>query len=312
MKAMGYARTVWDPKHIVVGADLSDGEIGEGGLLAIEQARRVATEAGAHVSVLHSARPDEYWAPAYERFERSLDTTDRNRQGPLYGAVEALCDSGVEAELVVCEERAGQAIVKHVLRTEADMVIVGKRVGRSHDLRRMGSVSAYLARNCPCVVSVLKPGSRAWPECVVAATDRGAVGERVVDVAATLASRAGAALHVIHAIQVGMEAQMQGQDAVDAYLRQEREAVRAEVAEQLKSTGYQDGWDLHAGRSSPTSAVLECEKRLAPDVIVMGTVSRGGIPGLLVGNTAERLLGILDCSLVVVKPVDFVCPVALD
>ena len=59
-------------------------------------------------------------------------------------------------------------------------------------------------------------------------------------------------------------------------------------------------------------AVLEAEKRLAPDVVVLGTISRAGIPGLLVGNTAERLLGILDCSLVVVKPDDFVCPVTLD
>jgi universal stress protein E len=57
---------------------------------------------------------------------------------------------------------------------------------------------------------------------------------------------------------------------------------------------------------------LEAEKRLEPDVVVMGTISRGGIPGLLVGNTAERLLGILDCSLVIVKPHDFVCPVTLE
>jgi universal stress protein E len=42
---------------------------------------------------------------------------------------------------------------------------------------------------------------------------------------------------------------------------------------------------------------------------VMGTISRGGIPGVLVGNTAERLLPRLDCSLLTVKPEDFVCPV---
>ena len=34
----------------------------------------------------------------------------------------------------------------------------------------------------------------------------------------------------------------------------------------------------------------------------MGTVSRGGIPGLLMGNTAERLINRIDCALLAVKP----------
>jgi len=44
----------------------------------------------------------------------------------------------------------------------------------------------------------------------------------------------------------------------------------------------------------------------------MGTISRAGIAGLLVGNTAERLLDQLDCSLLTVKPGDFVSPVGLE
>jgi universal stress protein E len=52
--------------------------------------------------------------------------------------------------------------------------------------------------------------------------------------------------------------------------------------------------------------------RLGSDLIVMGTISRAGIAGLSVGNTAERMLGHLDCSMLTVKPADFVCPVHLD
>jgi nucleotide-binding universal stress UspA family protein len=50
-------------------------------------------------------------------------------------------------------------------------------------------------------------------------------------------------------------------------------------------------------------------KLLRPDLVVMGTVSRGGIPGLLMGNTAERLIDRIDCALLTVKPQDFVCPI---
>jgi nucleotide-binding universal stress UspA family protein len=44
----------------------------------------------------------------------------------------------------------------------------------------------------------------------------------------------------------------------------------------------------------------------------MGTISRGGVAGLLLGNTAERLLSRLDVSLLALKPADFVCPVTFD
>jgi len=46
------------------------------------------------------------------------------------------------------------------------------------------------------------------------------------------------------------------------------------------------------------------------DLVVMGTVSRTGIPGLLIGNTAEVILNNLECSVLAVKPADFATPVS--
>jgi nucleotide-binding universal stress UspA family protein len=44
----------------------------------------------------------------------------------------------------------------------------------------------------------------------------------------------------------------------------------------------------------------------------MGTVSRTGVAGLLIGNTAEKLLQKVNCSVLAVKPDDFSTPVGLD
>jgi nucleotide-binding universal stress UspA family protein len=44
----------------------------------------------------------------------------------------------------------------------------------------------------------------------------------------------------------------------------------------------------------------------------MGTVARTGISGLLIGNTAERLLQQLKCSILAIKPEEFTSPVKLD
>ena len=47
------------------------------------------------------------------------------------------------------------------------------------------------------------------------------------------------------------------------------------------------------------------------DVIVLGTVCRTGVPGLSIGNTAERVPRQADCSVLTVKPEGFVTPVTV-
>jgi universal stress protein E len=37
--------------------------------------------------------------------------------------------------------------------------------------------------------------------------------------------------------------------------------------------------------------------------------AKGGIRGIMIGDTAERLLREVGCSVLAVKPPDFVCPV---
>jgi hypothetical protein len=41
----------------------------------------------------------------------------------------------------------------------------------------------------------------------------------------------------------------------------------------------------------------------------LSTVSRSGIGGMLLGNTAEKVLATRDCSILTVKPDDFVSPI---
>jgi len=47
-------------------------------------------------------------------------------------------------------------------------------------------------------------------------------------------------------------------------------------------------------------------------LLVMGTMARSGIPGLVIGNTAEDVLRRAVCSVVAVKPEGFVAPVSVD
>lgn len=299
-------------ERIVVGVDLEGDEIGPTARLAIEQARSIAAAAGAHVTLVHSHRDDERWDPATSTFQAVHPQLGEAERHPLERAAAGLREGGIETEVVTSDEGPALAIVRQAIRERADLAIVGKRAMTRHDRRRMGSVSMNVVRHCPCLVSVVKPESSPTPKLIVAATDAGPVGARVVEASLATAGLFDSELHVIHAVQLDMEVQMQGEDAERAFARERRVALDRQVDELASAAGFGGKVEVHAGITTPTRAVLEAVERLAPDLVVMGTISRSGIPGLIVGNSAERLLGLLDCSLLVAKPEGFVCPVALD
>jgi universal stress protein E len=65
-------------------------------------------------------------------------------------------------------------------------------------------------------------------------------------------------------------------------------------------------------RGEPEAVIPQFVVDHGVDLIVMGTVARRGIPGLLIGNTAERILRKRPCSVLPVKPDGFISPVGLD
>jgi nucleotide-binding universal stress UspA family protein len=61
---------------------------------------------------------------------------------------------------------------------------------------------------------------------------------------------------------------------------------------------------------TPWKEIQRLVQQLNADLIVIGTVGRNGIEGLLLGNTAEKVLDHCDCSVLTVKPDGFVSPIA--
>ncbi len=57
--------------------------------------------------------------------------------------------------------------------------------------------------------------------------------------------------------------------------------------------------------------VPEFAEKNRVDLIVMGTVGRTGVRGLIIGNTAEATLNQVQCSVLAVKPPGFETPVQL-
>jgi hypothetical protein len=65
----------------------------------------------------------------------------------------------------------------------------------------------------------------------------------------------------------------------------------------------------HLSWGTPWKEIRRHTETLRADLIVIGTVGRSGIKGLLLGNTAEKVLVSCDRSVLTVKPADFVSPI---
>ena len=290
-------------KRVLVGIDAQSQQVGKTANLALQQAEAIASLTGARVTLLHCLEDKNLGESP-----PSADSRAQQARTLLEKIAEPLVTAGIPCEIEVCEGDASTQVLRLIREKNIDLLIVGKRTQQETDGRPLGSVSLEVIRYAPCLVSVVRPAAKPIPETVVAATDGGPMGDRVLEAAAKIASIHSATLHALHAVQIGMEIQMEGTEAERQFVAEQRESVRQSARMAAERAGFSGRLEVHAGVSTPDQAVSEAVERLKPDVVVLGTVSRTGIPGILVGNTAEQLLSSLDCSLLVEKPEDFIAP----
>ena len=65
----------------------------------------------------------------------------------------------------------------------------------------------------------------------------------------------------------------------------------------------------HLRQGEPGEIIPVLISEMEADLIVMGTVARSGIPGFVIGNTAEDILDQVTCSVLAVKPPGFISTV---
>ena len=300
-------------ERILAAVDLGpDGDaITRGSAKAVERAVWIAKRVGASLVLVHSEKPDEYWDAQRDAFvDGHGQRAERKRE--LARVLDGVREQGVDARVVLRAESAWLAIVHEVLRSNVDLVVAGKRTDVESDDRKLGTVAHKLLRQCPCSVWLEDPRDDHDPRVILAATDLSTVGDRAVRLAAWVADAFAAELHVVHAFSFTMEIQLEGGDARRAWEHDRRADAIRRIERVLSDTPLAGAATLHVGLTSPAQAILEGVRALDPGLVVMGTVSRGGIPGLLMGNTAERMFDRIDCALLTVKPDDFVSPLPPD
>lgn len=242
----------------------------------------------------------------------------------------------IEIQTSVLQGTPFLEIIHAVQRNGHDLVIKTPETRDWLD-RLIGSDDMNLLRKCPCPIWLIKPQTPKPYRRILAAVDvretyppdelesRAALNREVLEMASSLALAEFAELHIVHVWDAIGESMMRGvfistsEHEITAYVEQVKR--RAEVCldtliNDLTGALGQDALSylklqthLVKGRARKEIPVLA--KQIEANLIVMGTVARTGIPGFIMGNTAETILNQIECSVFAIKPRNFVTPVTL-
>ncbi len=213
-------------------------------------------------------------------------------------------------------------IIQHVHRYSFDLVIRAAEGKGRLKQKLFGTTTLHLMRKCPCPLWVLKPSGKIPYRKILAAVDpiepdsvKDNLNRKVMELAASMAEIEKADLHIAHVWDVFGESLLlkrggMAQRDVEAMVAEEKEEHQRALEDLIRQHPVNGiRMKSHLLRGNPGDVIPEFASKRDIDLVVMGTVSRHGIAGLLIGNTAEQVIQRVDASVLTVKPLGFVTPV---
>ncbi len=239
-------------------------------------------------------------------------------------------DIARNAEVRVLDGVPFVEIIREAVRSGCELIIkVSDREGGSRN-RSFGSTDMHLMRKSPLPVWTINAGRKDTARRVLVAVDplsmddeARALQRKTLRVAAELAEATNAQLLILSTWELVGEESMRNSpflkidDArIDSLLEEtdfkarNAQALLARWFEQELPYASVPRW--HVVKGSARQVIPSFVESHDIELLVMGSVAQAGIPGLLIGSTAEAVLGDVNCSVLTVKPDGFISPIALD
>jgi nucleotide-binding universal stress UspA family protein len=262
----------------------------------------------------------------------------KNSRLYLHEFLHPLEQSGIQIQTEVLVGKPYIEIIKKVLRDRHDLVIIpAHREKKSPEQRLLHTTTIKLLRQCPCPVWVMRssPGDRY--KRILAAVDPDEhdyenehLNMKIMNVASTTARLEQSELHVVHAWSIFGERALKMDfgsasgrfhfhglaswvspeefDKIVDNIRDEHQKSLDHLLNRCDLKGLNVKVHLEKGEAGNLIPELTAKEKI--DLIVMGTHSRSGAAGFLIGNTSEKIMHHVECSVMTVKPDQFVAVIA--
>ena len=239
-------------------------------------------------------------------------------------------DIARNAEVKILDGVPFVEVVREAVRSGCELIIkVSDRESVSRN-RSFGSTDMHLMRKSPLPVWTINAARKDTARRILATVDPLAMNSearelqrKTLRIAGELAEATNAALAVLSTWELVGEESMRKSpflkidDArIDSLL--EETDYRARNAQSLlarwfeRELPYAPIPQWHVIKGSAREVIPSFVESHDIELLVMGSVAQAGIPGLLIGSTAESVLGDISCSVLTVKPDGFISPIALD
>ena len=196
----------------------------------------------------------------------------------------------------------------------ADLLVMGAK-GSKDEPGRIGAIAAKCVRKAPVDVLIVRKSASGPFKHVVACVDFSENAAKAVQFALHVASQDKAPLDCLHvyqsatslALDYGGLATPLPPLVTDEEVRCNWQAELDAFLEPLTRKA-QDLPVQHLIDESPSvrDALMDHVAKVGADLVVLGTRGKSGLRELLIGTTAEKIVQYAPCSILAVKPDDFV------
>jgi len=291
-------------KRIIVGHAL-----GAGGEAALESAVALANRCGAALRLVHVVEPLD----AYQRMSHPLTspyTVEEIAQktGARLKALVAVAElAGLRAQY---EVRSGKPFVELIIAGRAwpaDLIVVGgasETGGPS-----LGSTSERIVRKAQIPVMVAKRSLSSEAKLFLVPTDFSSCARNAAEEALMLAKSFSARVVFFHVLdlylshtiayahELGVSVPMRPPSPQE--IEPEWEAFLSGLP--LEKVD----WEKSTEEGQAATAIVRQAENIQADMIVIGTHGRSGLPHMLLGSVAEKVVRTASCSVVTIRPEAF-------
>jgi len=294
-------------------------------LPAVGKAEQLAAAFGAQIELFHAlSLPTYFGLDAFG--SQYLPQIERDQEVRLKRRLEAIAQPLRDRGIPVTTHAgwdlpAGEAIVRRAARINADLIIAECHAGAHRGAWILRLPDWDLLRYSPVPVLLVKSKRPYRKPCLLAAVDPmhafakpAKLDTEILQTAELFRKQLRGKLHAAHAyVPTTADAkpsELLDPKATEILAARAKEHARARLNPLLKNVPVGRA-SRHLLGEHPINAIPRLARHIGCDIVVMGAVSRSGLKRVFIGNTAERMLDMLDCDVLVVKPPGFVSALRL-
>ena len=290
----------------------------------VDEAAEIAQHNGATLKIVDVV-PQFPWTVrlSMKDHEHLRELIGQEKREKLDALAAPIREQGIEVETKVLAGKTSVEIIREVLRGEHDLLL---RVAKGSDSRHrgfFGNTGIRLLRKCPCAVWLVTPATTPQFKHVLGCVDTSTgeqldaeLNDNVFELASSISQYHGGRFSIVHAWSIWNE-QMLKRRMQPAEFEEMEMKNRDQIVNLLdqfleKHGSNVRGDNIHLLKGEAPSAIPHFVQENGVDLVVMGTVARSGLSGMIMGNTAEQILNGIWCSVLALKPSSFVCPIHLE